>query len=52
MTESIASSKIEGLQLGVRDLERAEAKAKSGSAPGTTAVEVLANSDAMVLAVE
>jgi len=51
-TESIASSKVEGLQLGVRDLARAEAKAESGPAPGATAREVLANIDAMVLAVE
>jgi Fic family protein len=51
-TESIASSKVEGLQLGVRDLARAEAKAESGTAPVGTALEVLANIDAMVLAVE
>jgi Fic family protein len=51
-TESIASSKVEGLQLGVRDLARAEAKAEAGTAPGATALEVLANIDAMVLAVE
>ena len=51
-TESIASSKLEGLQLGVRELARAEAKAESGTAPGATALEVLANIDAMVLAVE
>lgn len=51
-TESIASSKVEGMQLGVRELARAEAKAEAGSAPGTTAFEVLANIDAMVLAVE
>jgi Fic family protein len=51
-TESIASSKVEGLQLGVRELARAEAKAESGTAPGATAREVLANIDAMVLAVE
>jgi len=51
-TESIASSKVEGLQMGVRELARAEAKAESGSTPGTSAVEVLANIDAMVLAVE
>ena len=51
-TESIASSKVEGMQLGVRELARAEAKAESGIGPGTTALEVLANIDAMVLAVE
>jgi Fic family protein len=51
-TESIASSKVEGMQLGVRELARAEAKAESGIAPGATASEVLANIDAMVLAVD
>jgi len=51
-SESIASSKVEGMQLGVRELARAEAKAESGSVLGTTALEVLANIDAMVLAVE
>jgi Fic family protein len=51
-TESIASSKVEGLHVGVRDLARAEAKAESGTAAGSTALEVLANIDAMVLAVE
>jgi Fic family protein len=51
-TESIASSKVEGLQLGVRELARAEAKAESGGKPGPTALEVLANIDAMSLAVE
>jgi Fic family protein len=51
-TESIASSKVEGLQLGVRELARAEAKAESGIAPAPSAMEVLANIDAMVLAVE
>lgn len=51
-TESIASSKVEGLQLGVRELARAEAKAESGGKPGPTALELLANIDAMVLAVD
>ncbi|HEV2643919.1 MAG TPA: Fic family protein, partial [Candidatus Elarobacter sp.] len=51
-TESIASSKIEGLQLGVRELARAEARADAGITPGSTAVELLANIDAMVLAVD
>lgn len=51
-TESIASSKVEGMQLGVRELARAEAKAESGITPSPTALEVLANIDAMVLAVE
>lgn len=51
-TESIASSKVEGLQMGVRELARAEAEADSGGKPGPTARELLANIDAMSLAVE
>lgn len=51
-TESIASSKVEGMQVGVRELARAEARAESGMAAGPTAAEVLANIDAMVLAVD
>jgi Fic family protein len=51
-TESIASSKVEGMQLDVRDLARAEARAESGGRPGPTATEVLANIDAMQLAVD
>ena len=51
-TESIASSKVEGMQLGVRELARAEARAESGITPGPTAIEVLANIDAMVVAVD
>ena len=49
-TESIASSKIEGMQAGVRELARAEAKAEAGVKVGATALEVLANIDAMELA--
>jgi Fic family protein len=51
-SESIASSKVEGLQLGARELARAEAQAEAGGKPGPTALEVLANIDAMSLAVE
>ena len=51
-TESIASSKVEGMQLGVRELARAEARAESGQKASTLAIEVLANVDAMALAVE
>jgi Fic family protein len=51
-TESIASSKVEGLQLGVRELARAEARAESGITPSPTALELLANIDAMILAVD
>jgi Fic family protein len=50
-TESIASSKVEGLQLGVRELARAEARLEAGGNAGPTALEVLANIDAMDLAV-
>ncbi len=51
-TESIASSKVEGMQLGVRELARAEARAESGITPSRTALDLLANIDAMVLAVD
>ncbi|CAN5818601.1 Fic family protein [soil metagenome] len=50
-TESIASSKVEGMQLGVRELARAEARVEAGGKAGPTAREVLANIDAMELAV-
>jgi Fic family protein len=51
-TESIASSKVEGMQIGVRELARAESKAESGAKIGATAMEVLANIDAMQRAVD
>lgn len=51
-TESIASSKVEGLQVGTRALARAEAAAEAGKHIGATANEVLANVDAMELAIE
>lgn len=51
-TESIASSKIEGMQVGVRELARAEARVESGQNASPTATDVLANIDAMVLAME
>lgn len=51
-TESIASSKVEGMQLGVRELARAEARLETGGKAGPTAVEILANIDAMQLAVD
>jgi Fic family protein len=50
-TESIASSKVEGMQLGVRELARAEARWETGGKAGPTALEVIANIDAMELAV-
>lgn len=51
-TESIASSKIEGMQLGVRELARAEARMESGGKASPTALEVLANIAAMELAIQ
>lgn len=51
-TESIASSKVEGLQADARSLARAEAKADVGKNVGSDVAEVLANIDAMELAVE
>lgn len=51
-TESIASSKVEGMQMDVRSLARAEARIELGRTVGTEAVEILANIDAMQLSVE
>ncbi|MGH7700451.1 MAG: Fic family protein [Gemmatimonadales bacterium] len=51
-TESIASSKIEGLQAGVRELVRAEANVEAGRRARPTVVEVLANIAAMELAMK
>lgn len=51
-TESIASSKIEGMQTDVRGVARAEARQEAGATVGREAAEVLANIDAMQLAVE
>lgn len=51
-TESIASSKVEGLQADARSLARAEAKADVGKNIGSDVAEVLANIGAMELAVE
>ena len=51
-TESIASSKVEGMQLGARELARAEARLESGQKASALAIEILANIDAMALAVE
>jgi Fic family protein len=51
-TESIASSKVEGMQLGVRELARAEARMETGGKAGPTALEVMDNIGAMELAVE
>lgn len=51
--ESVASSKIEGLEVGARRLLRAEAAVTSGEDPrDVTAVEVLANIEAMTWALD
>ena len=50
--ESVASSRIEGLEVGARRLLRAEAAIGLGERPtDITATEVLANIDAMALAI-
>lgn len=51
-TESIASSKVEGMQVDARALARAEARSDVGHSIGQEAAEILANIDAMQLAVE
>lgn len=50
-TESVASSKVEGMHIGVREMARAEAQAETGVAPSRTALELIDNIDAMELAV-
>lgn len=50
-TESIASSKVEGMQLGVPELARAEARFETGGKAGPTALEIMANIDAMEVAI-
>jgi Fic family protein len=51
--ESVASSKIEGLEVGARRLLRAEVARGLGEAPSDiTATEVLGNIDAMVAAID
>lgn len=50
-TESIASSKVEGLELRAGDLARAEARMETGGRASRTAVEILANIRAMEHAV-
>lgn len=51
-TESIASSKVEGLQVDARSLARAEVAVDTGRSIGSEAAEILANVDAMQLAIE
>lgn len=51
-TESIASSKVEGLPIGIRELARAEARADGGQGRvSATAQQVMANMDAMDTAI-
>ncbi len=50
-TESIASSKVEGMQMGVRELARAEAKMEAGGKGSQTAIEILDNVNAMEIAI-
>lgn len=50
-TESLASSKVEGMQMDARQLARAEARMETGGRVGSTAVEIMANIDAMELAI-
>lgn len=51
-TESIASSKVEGMQVNARTLARAEATDDTGRNIGRETAEILANIDAMQYAVE
>jgi Fic family protein len=51
-TESIASSKVEGMQVDARTLARAETSQEMGRRIGPQSAEILANIDAMELAVE
>lgn len=51
-TESIASSKVEGMQVDARTLARAETRQETGRSIGSEAAEILANIDAMQLAIE
>jgi Fic family protein len=51
-TESIASSKVEGMQVGIRQLARAESRIETGGKAPSTILEVIGNIDAMQLAVD
>lgn len=50
-TESIASSKVEGLQVGTGELARAEVKVAAGNKVGRESGEILDNIEAMELAI-
>lgn len=51
-TESIASSKVEGMQVGIRQIARAESRMETGGRTSPTVLQVLGNIDAMQLAIE
>jgi len=51
-TESVASSRVEGMQLDARSLARAEANLDTGRRIGPEAIDILANIDAMEFAIE
>lgn len=51
-SESVASSKIEGMQVDARSLARAEVAQDTGRSIGSEAAEILANIDAMQFAIE
>jgi Fic family protein len=51
-SESIASSKIEGMQVDARSLARAEVAQDTGRSIGSEASEIIANIDAMQFAIE
>jgi len=51
-TESIASSKVEGMQVDARSLARAEANQETGRRVSPGAAEILASIDAMQLSLE
>ena len=51
-TESIASSKVEGLQVGIRQIAHAESRLETGGRTSASAREVIANIHAMQLAVD
>lgn len=50
--ESIASSRVEGMQADARALARAEARRSAGRSIGAQAAEIIANIDAMIHAVD
>jgi Fic family protein len=51
-TESIASSKVEGLQADARSIARGEVAEDTGRSVGAEVVEILSNVDAMQFAIE